>query len=114
MNTAEKCRKEGNMKKKKNLRITASALIAGLYAAGCTFSPDDNEPQDVYGPPVIEEEPQDDQITETEIPEETYVPDVNVAEGLYGPPPIDDDADYDPGDNVAEPLYGPPAGQETR
>lgn len=88
------CRKDSDMKRKR-LKVTASAIIAGLYAAGCTYSPADNEPVDIYGPPSAF-----DVIEEDEDPAETEQPDVKEEE----------DPSFDPGENVAEPLYGPPAG----
>ena len=97
------------MKMKKTMKLTASALIASSCLAGCSFQPSDNEPEDIYGPPVMEDEP-----LENETPEPEYDPAQNEPVDIYGPPQIDDeeavDDGFDPGDNVAEPLYGPPAG----
>lgn len=84
------------MKKKKTMKLTASALIASSYLAGCTFSPQDNEPEDIYGPPVIDELPEEEENETPEPAEETPVGE-------------EDGSDFDPGENTAEPLYGPPS-----
>ena len=83
------------MKMKKTMKLTASALIASSCLAGCSFQPSDNEPEDIYGPPVVEDEPLENETPEPE-----------------NDPVIEDENNdgFDPGDNVAEPLYGPPAG----
>lgn len=107
------------MKKAKKLRVTASAIIAGLCVSGCSFAPEENEPVDVYGPPISEESDEENKTPEPETDEgeqkEEYKPEENALEGVYGPPVTEvPDENYGPGDNVAEPLYGPPAGSETR
>lgn len=83
------------MKMKKTMKLTASALIASSCLAGCSFQPSDNEPEDIYGPPVVVDEPLENETPEPE-----------------NDPVIEDENNdgFDPGDNVAEPLYGPPAG----
>lgn len=93
------------MKDKKTFRLTASALIASASLAGCSYQPENNEVEDIYGPPVISEEPE-----ETETPEPEFNPEDNEPEDIYGPPVIEDEIDdgFDPGGNIAEPLYGPP------
>ena len=93
--------------KKQRLKVTASAIIAGLYAAGCTFEPADNEPVDIYGPPPVSdvtedpEETEYPEIEESEDPEETEAADPETEE---------EDGSFRPGENTAQPLYGPPAG----
>ena len=68
-----------------------AAAISATLLTGCNwFTPEDNEPVAVYGPPEDFED---------------YRPEDNQNEDVYGPPPFDD---YDPADDLPEPVYGPP------
>ena len=69
-----------------------AAAISAAMLTGCNwFSPEDNEPQDVYGPPLDWED--------------GYRPEDELPEPVYGPPPEDL---YDPADEEIECVYGPP------
>ena len=77
------------MKRKNKKRLAAVALLTTAVAAmfsGCRFRPEENLPEDIYGPPEVFYDPAD-----------------NIAEPVYGPPD-----NYDPADNIPEDIYGPP------
>lgn len=90
------------MKKKKNLKTTAAAIIAG-FMAGCAFTPEENEVPAVYGPPSDFE----------------YDPAENEPEDVYGPPPYEEEtieeipADYEAENNENPGVYGPPPGDHS-
>lgn len=96
--------------KKHRLKVTASAIIAGLYAAGCTFEPAENEPVDIYGPPRVSDVTEDPEETEEPEMEESEEPEEEDETEETDPETDEEDGSFRPGENTAQPLYGPPAG----
>ena len=84
------------------------------------FEPEENVPEDVYGPPSWFGEPDEDPTEEMEdetasIGESSFDPEDNVAVTVYGPPEwwednrtLGPDVVYKPEEDIAEPVYGPP------
>jgi len=104
------------MKKRKVTKITAASIIAGALMS-CSFVPQDNEPEDVYGPPVEEVEVPEESQQPVETPKEGYQSSENIEPPVYGPPEDDQypsdgnvlpDEEYDPAENEPEDVYGPP------
>ena len=70
-----------------------AAAISATMLSGCNwFRAEENEPQDVYGPPLDLED---------------YRPEDEEIECVYGPPEWFEE-DYDPEEDLPAPVYGPP------
>ena len=90
------------------------------------FDPEDNVPEDVYGPPSWFGEPDEDPTEEMEgetapIVESSFDPEDNVAVTVYGPPEwwednrtLGPDVVYKPEEDIAVTVYGPPEWFEIR
>ncbi len=92
-----------HMKKRKMTKITAASIIAGALMS-CSFVPQENEPEDVYGPPVEDVDDPKESEEPIETPDSEYNSDENITDPVYGPP----DDEYDPVENELEGVYGPP------
>ena len=71
-------------------------LLTTLFSSGCSFKPFNNFNGNVYGPPVINDAPEDPNGGEE------FDPSVNQNVDVYGPPA------FDPENNIPEEVYGPP------
>ena len=86
------------------------------------YDPSEEEPQDLYGPPVVDEpdewDPADERVEALYGPPPVFDPVNQPVQLLYGPPPSAGDNqigmsapfdDYDPSQEIATVLYGPPS-----
>ncbi len=81
-----------------------------VSAGASSFSPFDNSPECIYGPPPEFYDPEYNQNVDVYGPPEDFEPDENVNEDVYGPP-IDfepDPNDFNPEENAEPAIYGPP------
>lgn len=89
--------------------VASSNLLGCVYGPPSDYDPENNEIEDVYGPPPVDDD--------------GYDPEQNEIESVYGPPewfegdevePVDDDTNeddgYDPEENIPVAVYGPPGG----
>lgn len=93
----------------KAVGVCVSAAAVSAMLAGCDFfSPFQNRPVALYGPPeMLDPEQPEDKVPETVYgPPEWFFPGDNVPEDVYGPPPFEED--YHPEEELPAPVYGPP------
>ncbi len=101
----------------KGLGVGAALTGAALGLTGCNFHPNNMEVTEVYGPPIVQDDPEYETAAPTD-----YDPENAAIEAVYGPPPEEgsipvdtpeetDTAqaeDFDPETMTTVPLYGPP------
>ena len=78
----------------KGVGVGAALTGAALGLTGCRFHPKNMEVTDVYGPPIIQDEP------ETTAPE-NFDPADQEIEAVYGPPPEEENVPVDPPEETA-------------